>query len=190
MTPVLVTPPAELPVSLAEAKAHLRIDHADEDAQVTAAVAAATAHLDGWDGVLSRALVTQTWDIGFPGFRTRLRLPLRPVQSVTSVTYRDSDGAEQTFTDFLLHFDALGAYLAPAPDAEWPETQARDDAVTVRIVAGYGAASDVPPPLKSAILLLTSHLFDQRGAVAFGGSPIELPFGVASLIAPYRATAF
>lgn len=192
MTPTLITPPAEQPVSLADAKAHLRIDHDDEDAQVAAAVAAATGHLDGWDGILQLALVTQTWEVAFAGFSSFLRLPLRPVQEITSVIYRDAAGGSQTLAadDYLLHGGVLGAYLAAAPGKSWPETQGRDDAVVVRFVAGYGGASDVPPTLKAAILLMMAHWFDNRGAVAFGVTAAELPLGVAALIAPYRPVAF
>jgi uncharacterized phiE125 gp8 family phage protein len=66
--PVLVTPPVAAPVSLAEAKAHLRVDFDDEDALISGLIDAATQHLDGWSGVLGRALMPQTWEMSLDRF--------------------------------------------------------------------------------------------------------------------------
>src|SRR5690606_10673336 len=59
--PVRVTPPAIQPVTLAEAKLHLRVDHDDEDALISNLIQAATGHLDGWTGILGHCLVEQVW---------------------------------------------------------------------------------------------------------------------------------
>ncbi|RAP39570.1 hypothetical protein BYZ73_19900 [Rhodovulum viride] len=59
--PVLVTPPVRPVVSLEDAKTHLQIDHDEQDAMIEGLVLAATAHLDGWRGVLGRAILPQTW---------------------------------------------------------------------------------------------------------------------------------
>lgn len=79
LAPVRVTPPAEPPVSLEEAKAHLRVDFGDDDLYVAGLIEAATAHLDGWSGILGRALVTQTWRQDLCGFPRDgvIRLPWR-----------------------------------------------------------------------------------------------------------------
>lgn len=61
--PIRTVPPAETPVTLAEAKAHLRVDFDEDDALIGAILNAATEYLDGWDGILSRCLVTQTWTL-------------------------------------------------------------------------------------------------------------------------------
>jgi fatty-acyl-CoA synthase len=81
-----------MPVTLTEIKAHCRVDGADSDAVLNALIAAAVSHLDGHTGILGRAMVTQTWRQDFEAFGGRLRLPLWPVASVTSVTYRDAAG--------------------------------------------------------------------------------------------------
>jgi uncharacterized phiE125 gp8 family phage protein len=186
LAPVRTIAPAETPVSLAEAKAHLRVEHSDDDALITGLIAAATDHLDGWSGVLGRCLVTQTWRQDFAGFADCLRLPLGPVASITSVTYLDGDNAEQTLpdTDYQLLTDALGALVALAPGRSWPATCARPDAVSVTFVAG-SAADDVPPALKVAIMLLVGHWYERREAID-GNTLAELPFSVSALIAPYR----
>lgn len=101
MKPVLTDVPALRPVSLAEAKAHLRVDFSDDDTLISALIDAATAHIDGYTGILARALVTQTWRQDFcdwPGDRV-LRLPLAPVASVESVKYFDAANVETTVSN-------------------------------------------------------------------------------------------
>ncbi len=186
LAPVLVSPPSETPISLAEAKAHLRVFHDDDDALIAAHLAAATAHLDGFGGILGRCLVTQSWrqDLGaFPCDR-KLRLPLAPVASVTHVKYRDASDAEQTLSTSVYAgplVDALGPFVALKSGQSWPSTYARDDAVSVTFVAGYGAASAAPEPIKAALKLHVERLYFADAARA-----PTLQAAEAALIAPYR----
>lgn len=163
LAPVRVTPPAATPVSVAEAKAHLRVDHSDDDALIEALVQAATDHLDGWSGILGRALVTQTWRVDLSRFPRCdvLRLPLSPIQSISSIAYWDALNTDQTFAaqNYSLHADARGALIALASSASWPGLYTRADAVRVTFVAGYGAPADVPAPIKQAILLSVGHMY-------------------------------
>lgn len=188
LAPVLVTAPAEAIVSLAEAKAHLVVDHGEDDALIESLVAAATAHLDGWSGVLGRALVAQTWRQGFDGFRDCLRLRLGPVADITSVAYVDTAGAAQTVSTSLYRLlaDDLGAFVHLAEGMAWPSTACRPDAVTVTFVAGT-AAADVPKPIRLAILMLVAQWYRAREAASDPGGDVgELPFAVTALIAPFR----
>lgn len=195
LAPVRTTPPATPAVSLNEAKEHLRVIVRDgvgavlpneDDALITAFVAAATDHLDGYTGILGRALVTQTWRQDFAGFGC-LRLPLGPTASITSITYFDEDGLQQTLADtvYVLRADALGAYVDLKPDQSWPTVYIRPDAVSVTYVAGVDAA-DVPPAIKVAIMLIVGNWYENREAVNVGNIVHELPIGVYALIAPYR----
>lgn len=187
LAPVLVTAPASPPVTLSEVKAHCRVEGSDYDDQLTGFVEAATAHLDGRTGVLGRAIVTQTWRQDFNGFGgSVLRLPLAPVASITSVTYYDTDGAQQTLASSVYELceDALGPYVALKVGQAWPSTYARRDAVSVTFVAGNDVA-DVPRPLKQAVQLLAGHYFMNREAV----SPVNMvsvPATVDALIKPFR----
>src|SRR5690606_14090696 len=74
--PILVVAPKMTPVSLDEAKAQLAVEHGDDDALILGYIAAAVDHLDGWSGILGRALVEQEWRQDFDGFSSTLRLPL------------------------------------------------------------------------------------------------------------------
>lgn len=186
LTPVLVTPAAALPVTLDMFKAHARIDHDDDDAIAEAYLGAAVAHLDGWSGILGRALVTQVWRQDYPCFTRCLRLPLRPVASVDSVTWRDAEGAETTVAadDYALVTDALGASVQFRSGFAFPASLAETAPLSVTFTCGEEADA-VPEPLKVAVLLLAAHWYANREAVGTADAN-ALPFAVDSLIGTYR----
>lgn len=187
LAPILVTAPASSPVSLDEAKRHLAVDHAEDDALITSLIGAAVAHLDGWSGVLGRAIVTQTWRQSFPAFATELRLRVGPIESITSVTYLDGNRATQTAATSLYRLlaDNLSAIVRLDEASTWPSTYKQPDAVTVTWVAGVPAAS-VPLPIRQAILMLAAHWYQNRETVNVGNIVSTMPFAVSALIAPYR----
>lgn len=184
LAPVRTVAPINMPVSLAEAKAHLRLDHDDQDDLISAQIRAATAWLDGWSGILGRALITQTWRQEFGRFADHLPLPLAPVTAIDSVSYFDAGNVQQTLDTgvYDLFADARGAYVTLRPGQSWPATFRRTDAVSVTFTAGYGAAADVPEPICQAILLIVQRLFD--------GADTEIDIAIErtvhALIAPYR----
>jgi len=192
MALTLITPPAVEPVTLQEAKDHLRVDGAEEDALISEAIAAARLALDGPDGWLERALITQTWDWTFDGFPDGdLAPPLPPLQSVASIAYVDPAGTIQTLPASAYKVSLGGGRrprIAPAYGTSWPVSRAEIDAVKVRLVAGFGLApASVPAPIRAALLLLIGHLHAQRETEIVGASVAELPT-VANLLAPYRWT--
>jgi hypothetical protein len=83
MTPYLVTPPADMPVTLEEVKAHLRVVHDDEDDDITDKIAGAVAALDAWGGLLGRAIMPQTWAVDVTGPGPHL-LPFPEASDVTA----------------------------------------------------------------------------------------------------------
>lgn len=185
LSPVLIEGPTSAPVSLDEAKAHCRVDHAEDDALISGLIAAATAHLDGYTGILGRALVSQTWRQDFGRFCASMRLPLAPVASEPTISYWDTDLVQQDVDPSLysLLSDARGPFISLQPGQSWPASARRPDAVSVTYVAGYG--DDVPRPIRQAILLMVGHWYENREAVA-AGDQRELPLAASALIAPYR----
>jgi len=182
----LITAPASAPVTLAEAKAQLRVDFADEDTLISGLIDAAVSYLDGRTGILGRCLVTQTWELTLDAFPSdEIELPLGPVQSITSIKYFDTAGALQTLSsaNYIWDDSSLSDWIIP--QADWPDTLETANAVTVRYVAGTDAAS-VPKALKQAILLLVAHWFENRQPVAVGASVAEMPMAVQALIALFR----
>lgn len=192
--PVLVTDPAILPVTLGEAKAHLREDGDEQDTLITAMIEAAVSHLDAWTGILGgRCLVEQTWKQEYDCFARCLRLPLFPVISIESVTWRNEDGQISTISDtnYLLRTDERGSYVRFHDGYTFPTGLHESAAVAVTYVAGYPntedatPASTVPAAIKAAILLMVAHWFNNREAVSAEGLT-EVPASAHALIAPYR----
>ena len=188
LRPVQIAAPAEAPVSLGEAKAHLNVDHDDDDTLITSLVGAAVAHLDGHAGVLGRCLVNQQWRQDYRDWHWFHRLPFPDVSAVT-VKYQDADNQEQTVSSALYELieDARGALVSFRDVFTKPGLY--DDMiapVNITLTAGFGAADDVPQALKQAILLLVGHWYENREAVNIGNITTELPMAVNALISPFR----
>jgi uncharacterized phiE125 gp8 family phage protein len=191
----LIAAPAVEAISLTEAKAHLRVNHSDEDTLISALIKAARNHLEGPRGFLARALVTQTWELVLDSFPSaEIMIPLPPLQSITFVKYADADGAEQTVAIDEYYVDAVNEPGWIVPLASWPGTLAAINAVTVRFVAGYPSDGASPPNLtanipfdiKAAMLLHIGALYAQREQIIVGSTVAQLPWGAEQLLRPYR----
>ena len=185
MTLHLVTAPAADVVSVGDVKAHLRVDGDDEDAVIADMIGQATAEIDGRDGLLGRALMTQTWrlllpgwpDAG-PGFRRTavgqsatfpIRLPLPPLLTVEAITYLDGEGVEQAMS--LAGFRVLGdvepGEIWPAVGGYWPSVPSMAspsrNPIAITYKAGYGDAGDaVPAPIRQWIKNRVGLLYAYR----------------------------
>lgn len=160
----LITPPATEPVTLAEAKAHLRVTESAEDALITAMITAAR---ERCEHVLCRALIHQTWELTLDAFPEAIRLDYPPLSSVTSVQYVDPDGNLQNWSSLEYYVDkaAEPGYVVPGYGSEWPAIRDQANAVIVRYVAGYGAAaSAVPQAIRNWLLLAVGTLYETREA--------------------------
>lgn len=188
--PVLVTGPVNTPVSRDEAKAHLRVDYTDDDTLIDRLISAATAYVDGWSGVLGQCLITQSWRQDFSGFpTTALRLPMTPVQSITTIKYRSDADVETTLSsdNYRLATDGQGAFVELIYGETWPTAGERADAVSVTAEYGYGDdATDVPEGIRHAMLLLIGHWYESREAVVVGAPVTDLPMAVDALLMPHR----
>lgn len=185
MTLILTAGPAEEPVTLAEAKAYLRLDGTEEDALVTALVTAARAMLEA---ETRRAFVTQGWRLALDRWPKReIALPLAPVAAVEAVTVATLGGEE---TLDAAQYEADLAHEPPRlllkRDTALPQPALLAGGIAIDFRAGYGAAADVPAPLRQAILMLVAHWFETRAPIAFGLGPADIPMTVAALVAPYR----
>jgi uncharacterized phiE125 gp8 family phage protein len=168
-----IAAPATGLITLSEAKAHLRVDDATEDAYISALVGTASAYLDARDGVLGEALVTQTWRLSLPRAPFgNLPLPLGPVQSIASVKYYDDSQIERTVNpaDYRL----AGNVVELVEGKSWPDTASRQVAFWVDFVAGYGAAADVPETARTLCRLIVGDLFEARTA-ATKDAPVTTP---------------
>jgi uncharacterized phiE125 gp8 family phage protein len=186
MALTVVTAPAVEPVSLTEAKLHCRVDVSDDDNLITALIQAAR---EVAEAISRRALITQTWKLILDEFPAtdEIVIPLPPLQSVASVTYKDQDGSSSTFSsgDYIVSTDTEPGKVVLGYGKSWPSTTLYPTgAVTVQFTAGFGDAStDVPEKYRQAMLLLIGHWYENREAIAMTGAvPKEVPFGVEALL--------
>lgn len=182
--------PALEPITLVEAKAHLRVDDTTEDDYITALITAARMHCES---LTERQFNTATYVLRLDEFPIRctdvVRLPRPNLIAVSGITYTDSDGTTQTLSSTLYQVDAasLPGRLMPAYGQVWPVTRPDLNAVAITYTAGYGAtAALVPLPIRHAIKLLVSHMFENREPVVVGTITSEIPMTVKSLLGPYR----
>ena len=179
--------PGALPVTLAQAKAHCRVDHNDDDALITLYIEAATAVLDGEDGVLGRCLSPQTWSLHYDEFPCgAIKIPLPPLIDVNFIKYNDGDGVEQTLptTAYAVDLHQTWGWVVPAVGG-WP-TSASDiiNAVNIQFYAGYPPPIGVPGAIKAAILECVGDLYKLREPTVVGTvSETEV---MRRLINPYR----
>lgn len=189
---VLQTAPAVEPVTLIEAKAHLRVATTDDDTYITTLISVARKHVET---ITNRALINQTWDYFLDDFpvKDRIVIPLSKLSSVTSVKYTDSDNVQTVFASSSYIVDAYTdpGQIVLAYGASWPSYTPRPiNAVEIRLVAGYGAAaSAVPEPIKQAMLLLIAHWFENREMLSDVNMK-EIPETVNALLWPYRVIYF
>jgi uncharacterized phiE125 gp8 family phage protein len=181
----VLTPPATEPLSLAEAKLHLRVDGTDEDALITALIVAAR---ESAEHELGRALITQTLRLTLDAFPAEggIELLRPPVPSITQLQYVDTAGATQTLLNTAYSLDAVSqpSWLLPAYGTTWPATRAQANAVWVDYVAGYGLAAAVPQAIKQWLLLAVGDMYANRER---SGEKAAVPHGfVAGLLDPYR----
>lgn len=175
-----LTPPAAEPLTLAEAKLHLRVDAdlTDDDTLISALIVAARQQAEHRTG---RALVTQQWRLGLACFPDdSLELPKPKLLSVESITYLDGDGSRQTISaaDYEVITDELIGRVVPAYGKAWPTSiRSRPGCVQVSYTCGYGAAADVPQSIKAWMLLAIGAWYENREALTSGQPVAELPRG-------------
>jgi uncharacterized phiE125 gp8 family phage protein len=193
----LVEGPTVTAVSLADAKAYLRVEHNDEDVVIAALIAAAERNIDGRDGWLNRALVSQTWELRLAGFdRCEIPIPLPPLIELVSAQYYDADNVLQTLSADVYELAGVGglgkARLVLKHGQRWPETYPRAEAALIRFRAGYvdtmqsPASGEVPAPIVAAIKRMVATLYDNRDETVGRQSGVKLPVAVEALLAPYR----
>ena len=188
MTLILTSPPAVEPLSLDEAKAHLRVDGADEDTLIASLIAAARVHVET---TTRRALITQGWTLALDDWPAdgRVELPLAPLISIGGIEIYDEDGVPETLDPVTYEVAAAGVppRILRRRGHVWPRPGLLAGGVQIDMSVGHGAqASDVPEPLRQAVRLLMAHWFEHREPVVLGDNAATVPDTVASLLAPYR----
>lgn len=167
----LVTGPEWEPITLAQAKRHLRMFDSDtsEDDDITALIEGARQFVENYTG---RVLVDQTWRLTVEPDDTVTEIYLRksPVLAIVSMVSVDTAGDETTIdsTTYELR-EGASKYprVVPIGSANWTSA----DVLKITFRAGYAdttgspqdAAAEVPATYRSAMKLWIEANYD-RGA--------------------------
>lgn len=186
MTPIVVTPPAAEPITLEEAKAHLRVVVADDDNYITGLITAARMMVEQRT---QRAMMPQTIAIGLDKFCPVVQLPRAPfIYSLATppvvIKYFDENGDLQTLAESVYH---VNKYVEPAEVSlvagqSWPSITPQPGGVTMEYQAGYADAASVPGPLKQWMLLAIGAMYDNRDQVYTGAETYPLPESFMGLL--------
>jgi uncharacterized phiE125 gp8 family phage protein len=184
----VITPASAFPVTLAQARTHLRLtpygtpeSHPDDDYIDDFLIPSATAWVQEY---LEALLATQTIEIALNTLKSKVELPYGNVQSVTSVKVLQ-DGVVTTISTavYSLNDYVKPAYLYLNLGQSWPSYDEVDNAVKIQYVVGYAT---VPSPILSAILLIIGHLYENRQQNIVNMNVADLPMGIYHLLQPYR----
>ena len=185
MEKTLVTAPTSKPISLSEAKLHLRVTENDDDKLINSLIAGATEQVEDY---LWRKLVTQTWDVFYDCFEYTNDLPFGTLQSVALVKYYDTNDSLQTLATsvYQVNTDANTGQFVLVSNQTWPSIYSRVNPIEVRIICGYGAASAVPDSIKSAIKIKVELMYGNL----FENERSQLMTAYESLLNQYRMRRF
>lgn len=189
MSLIVITPPTSEPVTLAEVRAHLRVDHTTDDALLARYIIAAR---EAAEHELQRSVIAKTYELTLDEFPSgTILLPMAPVvpsstaMAVSSVKYTDTSDIEQTVSAADYTFDGYSHTPRLIPLNGWPTPKDAANAVRVRFTSG-GAAGEVPSSIVAWMLLHVAAQYENREALVTTGTPQMLP-SVNRLLDPYRS---
>lgn len=187
------TPPTVEPVTLSEAKAHCRVDTTADDAYIAGLIQTAREWVESY---LDRSIIHTQWVMRldkFPDDGTMdLELPRPPMvasgtATAVAVTFTFENGTTSTYSTASYRVDRASTpgSVKTLYGQAWPPHLMDDNSISVTWWGGYGASgTDVPAPIRHAILMLVAHWYDgaRQAAVSTGAVPQDVPFGVAALL--------
>lgn len=187
MTVLLITPPALEPVSLDEAKAHLRLTGSDDDDYVSALIVAARLQVET---AIRRVLIDQTWRIFLDDWPRDglVELPVGPVRSITEILVYDADGEPAPLAASAWRLDAASTPARLKLLGVGPHPGRPLNGIEIDLVAGWGASGlAVPQPLRLAIMMLVARWYENREGAGFGIVPSVVADAFEALVAPFRS---
>jgi uncharacterized phiE125 gp8 family phage protein len=200
MTPRIIVDATDEPLTYEDIIAHARRPPEQEREVIEGFITAARASCESYQNVTispkTLEIALDEWPFTITAWPTTntwacVELPLGPVQSIVSVVYVDSDGAEQTLDDsvYVLDNRRRTALLRLAYGASWPSVRSQFEAIKIQYVAGY-RWTDSPPELVpattlQAMRLLVADMIDYRNATDENNLAV-IPLGLKYMLDPER----
>lgn len=184
---VVKTQPVVEPVSVAEAKAHCRVDVTDDDLYLASLISAAREFVETH---LDETLIDTEYVMRLDAFPAEIELPRPPMsrtpgRTAVSVTYTTTEAGGTTVLEpeaYRVDRDATPGVLRTLYGGSWPSHLLDRNSVTVTWWAGRGPdGASVPFRVRAALLLLVAHWYERRMAVDATSSS-EMPFGARTLL--------
>ncbi|MBT8124855.1 MAG: hypothetical protein KJO81_08535 [Gammaproteobacteria bacterium] len=177
----LTTAATQIPVSIHRARAHLRVDLADDDVEIYNAIKDATKAAEEYTG---RAFCDQVWTAYYDHFPEILCVLRRPIVSIDSVKYIDIDGNQQTVSSANYRTDLYHGRIVPAYGTSWPNTRSVINSVEVAYTAGYGTNQSpvgvIPNDIQHLILLMVADWMEHKEPTIVGTTVRAIP-GIAGV---------
>lgn len=185
---ILLSPPALEPVTLAEIKAHARIEDSSDDSLLEALIASARQWCEAFT---RRAFLSQTWALYLSG-RPRgemIVLPRAPLMVVNKVESFDEDDMATVWdaSNYYVNIASVPGEIVLRNGAVWPSALRRANGIVVEYVAGYGEEIEsVPQDIRLAIKQLALHWYEHRGEALTSAGYAKAPLTIEALLHPYR----
>lgn len=178
------------PVTVSEAKAHLRVNHSDDDSYISDLITASRQSAEISVGrVLGDSATYLVSYASFPVYRDFLKIPYPPLLSVSHLKYYDLSDTLQTVptNQYVVNSDVTDSALIGFKDNFSRPVLSRERKAPVQLTftAGYNSAV-VPKPIKQAILLLVSHYYDIREPILTTGTILKVPRSVDFIFSQYK----
>lgn len=179
------------PVSVADAKVHLRVDGDEDNLYIASLISAAREWVESY---LDRTLIHTQWTLRLESLDEEIELPRPPMatsaaQTAVTITYTLQGGETATLStqSYRVDRNSTPGEITPIYGTVWPAHRIDDNSVSVTWWAGYGpSGTDVPAAIRHAMLMLVAFWYDNRSAVVVGSISKQLEFAVDSLLSSQK----
>ena len=172
-------------LTLAEVKAHLKVDTTADDTLITNLIKAAQSSCEEYT---NRFFITTTLLQYADNWNGICELFKSPVKTITSIKYYDTDNVQQTLATSVYQWDLayMPTRVALKPNQSFPNIASRIDAIEVTYDVGVDDSANVSNGIKQAVLLTIGHWYQNRESVVVGRQVNEMPMSAKYLLDQYK----
>lgn len=152
--PTETAPPSAEPITLEQAKAHLRVFHDDDDDYIESLIVVARQACEAY---CSAYWAERAVEICADQFADLSHFPVTPVKTIVGIGYVDTNGSAATVDAAVYEFQVDASRFFLKPGQSWPAVQTGS---RIKITATVG--DNVPAPVVQAMKLKVGDLYERR----------------------------